>query len=129
MVAMGSSDLNTKLPATSTSAPADTSCEALAELTPPSISSMIIILTLAVADSIHILMTMRTSMKAGMEKRAALIEAVRVNFLAVAITSLTTAIGFLALNFSDSPPFRHLGTMSAVGIAAAWSTGLVVSLP
>ncbi|MEM9899500.1 MAG: MMPL family transporter, partial [Pseudomonadota bacterium] len=28
--------------------------------------------------------------------------------------------GFLTLNFSDSPPFHHLGNMSAAGIAGAW---------
>ncbi|MEM9421520.1 MAG: MMPL family transporter, partial [Pseudomonadota bacterium] len=89
-------------------------------LTPISMSAIIVILTLAVADSIHILLTMRTNMQEGMAKREALIDAIRVNFLAVGITSLTTIVGFLALNFSDAPPFKHLGNMSAVGIFAAW---------
>ena len=79
-----------------------------------------IIMTLAIADSVHILITMRNSMKDGMSKRDALVEAVRVNFLAVMVTSLTTAIGFLALNFSDAPPFWHLGNVSAIGIVMAW---------
>lgn len=89
-------------------------------LTPIALSAPTIILTLAIADSVHILMTMRGSMKAGMSKTDAIVEAVRVNFLAVMVTSLTTAIGFLALNFSDAPPFWHLGNISAVGIVAAW---------
>jgi predicted RND superfamily exporter protein len=89
-------------------------------LTPIAFSAPTIILTLAIADSVHILMTMRSSMKAGMNKRDAIVEAVRVNFLAVMVTSLTTAIGFLALNFSDAPPFWHLGNISAIGIVAAW---------
>ncbi len=96
------------------------------KLTPPSVSATVIILTLAVADSIHILMTMRSSMRGGMPKREALVEAVRVNFLAVAITSLTTAIGFLALNFSDSPPFRDLGNISAAGIFSAWFFSITI---
>lgn len=79
-----------------------------------------IIMTLAIADSVHILITMRNSMKEGMTKNEALVEAVRVNFLAVMVTSLTTAIGFLALNFSDAPPFWHLGNVSAIGIVMAW---------
>jgi predicted RND superfamily exporter protein len=45
---------------------------------------------------------------------------VRVNFLPVSITSVTTIVGFLALNFSDAPPYWHLGNITAVGIAAAW---------
>ncbi|WP_417457859.1 efflux RND transporter permease subunit [Kordiimonas sp.] len=89
-------------------------------LTPISLSAPTIILTLAIADAVHILITARHSMSHGMSKRDALVEAVRVNFLAVMVTSLTTAIGFLALNFSDAPPFWHLGNISAVGIAAAW---------
>ncbi|NVJ97476.1 MAG: MMPL family transporter [Alphaproteobacteria bacterium] len=89
-------------------------------LTPIAMSAPTIILTLAIADAVHILITMRNGMKEGMTKHDAIIEAVRVNFLAVMITSLTTAIGFLALNFSDAPPFWHLGNISAVGIVAAW---------
>jgi len=90
------------------------------KLTPISMSAPIVILTLAVADSIHILLALRGLMRDGMAKREALVEAVRVNFLAVTITSLTTIVGFLALNFSDAPPYWHLGNITAVGVGAAW---------
>ena len=90
------------------------------KLTPISMSAPIVILTLAVADSVHILLTLRGLMRDGMDKTAALVEAVRVNFLPVSITSVTTIVGFLALNFSDAPPYWHLGNITAVGIAAAW---------
>ncbi|GJL94279.1 MAG: RND transporter [Hyphococcus sp.] len=90
------------------------------KLTGPSPMAPVIILTLAIADSIHILISMRGAMREGLEKRAAIIEATRINFLPVAVTSVTTMIGFLALNLSDSPPFRDLGTITAVGIFAAW---------
>lgn len=94
------------------------------KLAGPSPSAVIVILTLAVADAIHVLMTMRVSMRAGMAKKEAIIESIRVNFLAVSITSLTTIVGFLALNFSDAPPFRDFGNISAVGILAAWVLSL-----
>ena len=90
------------------------------KLTPISMSAPIVILTLAVADSIHILLSLRALMREGMDKIEALVEAIRINFLAVGITSLTTVVGFLALNFSDSPPYWHLGNITAVGIVAAW---------
>lgn len=90
------------------------------KLAGPSPSATIVILTLAIADAMHILVTARGAMRAGLEKRAAIIESIRVNFLAVLITSITTIVGFLALNFSDAPPFRDLGNISAVGIALAW---------
>lgn len=89
-------------------------------LTPISASAPIIILTLAIADSIHILISLRSAMREGLHKDDALLEAMRLNFLPVTITSITTIIGFLALNFSDSPPFWHLGNITAVGILAAW---------
>ena len=90
------------------------------KLTPISGSAPIIILTLAIADSIHILIALRSAMRAGMTKSDAIVDAVRLNFLPVGVTSITTIIGFLALNFSDSPPFWHLGNITAVGIGAAW---------
>ena len=83
-------------------------------------SAPIVILTLAVADSVHILLSLRGQMREGRGKVEALVEAVRVNFVPVSITSLTTIVGFLALNFSDSPPYWHLGNITAVGIAGAW---------
>ena len=90
------------------------------KLTPISGAAPTIILTLAIADSLHILIALRKAVRSGMEKSEALIEAIRLNFMPVGITSITTIIGFLALNFSDSPPFWHLGNITAVGIAAAW---------
>jgi predicted RND superfamily exporter protein len=96
------------------------------KLTPIAMSAPVVILTLAVADSIHILMSLRGLMREGMAKTEALVEAVRINFLPVAITSLTTIVGFLSLNFSDSPPYWHLGNITAVGIFAAWIFSVTV---
>ncbi|MDH3217961.1 MAG: MMPL family transporter [Gammaproteobacteria bacterium] len=90
------------------------------KLTPISMSAPIVILTLAVADSIHILLSLRGLMREGMARTEAIVEAVRINFLPVTITSVTTIVGFLALNFSDAPPYWHLGNITAAGIAAAW---------
>jgi predicted RND superfamily exporter protein len=90
------------------------------QLTPPSAAAMTMIMTLAVADSIHILITFVQSMRNGMEKRAAIVESLRVNFMPVFITSLTTVIGFLSMNFSDSPPFHDLGNITAMGMTGAF---------
>lgn len=95
------------------------------ELNSISMSVPIVVMTLAVADSVHILITLLTLMRSGMEKMAAIRESMRINFVAVAVTSLTTIIGFLCLNFSDTPPFWHLGNLSAVGILAAWLISVV----
>jgi len=96
------------------------------QLTPIAMSAPIVILTLSVADSIHILMSLRNLMREGMAKTDALVEAVRINFLPVTITSLTTIVGFLSLNFSDSPPYWHLGNITAVGVFGAWIYSLTL---
>ncbi|MEL6264123.1 MAG: MMPL family transporter [Pseudomonadota bacterium] len=96
------------------------------QLTPISFSAPTVIMTLAVADSIHILISMRAAMRRGLAKAEALVEAMRINFLAVTITSLTTIVGFLALNFSDAPPFWHLGNMTAFGILGAWAFSITL---
>ena len=89
------------------------------KLTPPSASAPTIIMTLAVADSIHVLVSLLALMRKGATRREALSESLRLNLGPVALTSITTAIGFLSLNFSDSPPFGDLGNITAVGVMAA----------
>lgn len=89
-------------------------------LDPVSSAAPIIILTLAVADSIHILVTWLQLRRESTETLEALVQAVRINAKPVFLTSITTAIGFLTLNFSDSPPFRLLGNITAFGVIVAW---------
>jgi uncharacterized protein len=89
-------------------------------LTPPSASAPTVIMTLAVADAVHIIITQMALMRDGLGKRLALVESLRLNFMPVLLTSITTAIGFLTMNFSDAPPFRDLGNITAMGVMAAW---------
>jgi predicted RND superfamily exporter protein len=89
-------------------------------LDPVSSQAVTMILTMAVADSIHILVTMFGELRNGSAKNDAIVEAVRVNLVPVLLTSLTTAIGFLSMNFSDSPPLHRLGNITATGVIAAF---------
>ena len=108
--------------------------------TPPSAAAPTIVLTVAIANCVHVLTTLRHVMQAeasrtlaergsgalaqrtrtGELKRAAIAESLRVNLQPIFLASLTTALGFLSMNFSDVPPFRHLGTFVAFGVAAAF---------
>jgi len=90
------------------------------ELTAPTASAPTIIMTIAIADSIHILVSFLKEMKNGLPKTDAIIETIRVNMQPVFLTSLTTAIGFLSMNFSDSPPFQDLGNITAIGVTFAF---------
>ncbi len=89
-------------------------------LTPPSTASITMIMTLAVADSIHVLVSMIQEMRRGRSKREAITESLRINSHPVFLTSITTVIGFLSMNFSEVPPLRNLGNIAATGVAAAW---------
>ncbi len=89
-------------------------------LTPPSAQAPVIIMTLAIADSIHILVAMLKGMRRGLSKNEAIVESMRVNMLPVFLTSLSTVIGFLSMNFSAVPPFHHLGNTTAAGVVAAF---------
>ncbi len=91
-----------------------------AVLVPSSEIAPIIILTLSVAHSVHILSSMRLSMQGGLGKHDALVEALRINMAPVFITSITTTIGFMCMNFSDAPPFRLLGNIVATGVMVAF---------
>ncbi|MDH5435406.1 MAG: MMPL family transporter, partial [Gammaproteobacteria bacterium] len=89
-------------------------------ITPPSASTPTIVLTIAIASSVHILVTFVHSMSDGMSKHDAMVESLRINMQPVFLTTVTTAIGFLSMNFSDVPPFHHLGNMVAIGVVASF---------
>lgn len=79
-----------------------------------------IVMTIAVADTVHILISYFHGLRHGLERYAAIRESLRINVNPVFITSLTTIIGVLCLNFSDSPPYRDLGNMVALGVLVAF---------
>ncbi|EIA0832655.1 MMPL family transporter [Vibrio parahaemolyticus] len=78
-----------------------------------------LIMTLAVADCVHVIATMRQSMKNGFTKVQSIERSIALNFLPILITSVTTAIGFLMMNMSDSPVLRDFGNLSALGVMVA----------
>ena len=89
-------------------------------LNPVSGAAPIIILTVAVADCVHLLLSFVHYYRVnGYEKHKAMQEALRLNAKPILLTSLSTIIGFLTMNFSDAPPFRELGNITAAGIAVA----------
>jgi predicted RND superfamily exporter protein len=89
-------------------------------MTPPTGFVPTAILTIAVADTIHILISYYYELNHGRSKREAIQESLRINFSPVFITSITTIIGVLCLNTSDSPPYRDMGNMIAAGVLFAW---------
>ncbi|MCY4098657.1 MAG: MMPL family transporter [Rhodospirillales bacterium] len=97
-----------------------------------------VVLTVALASCVHVYSTLVHQLRsnapgspeggdapyppaqAEAQKRNAIIESVRVNLQPVFLASLTTALGFLSMHFSEVPPFRQLGTFVAFGVAASF---------
>ncbi len=96
------------------------------EVTGPITVMPLIVLTLAVANCVHILVSMQTAMRQGLDKAAAIVESLRINMLPVFVTSLTTAIGFLCMNFTPVPPLRVLGNFTAIGMLLAFCLSVVL---
>ena len=89
-------------------------------LTSISISAPIIILTVAVANCVHVLVTFTHGLRQGEHRLDAMEESLRVNLQPVFLASATTAIGFSSMNFSEVPPFNHLGTLVSIGVVLSF---------
>lgn len=89
------------------------------QLSPPAVSAPTIILTIAVANCVHLLVAFNASISRGITKQAAMVESLTLNLYPIFITGITTIMGFLTLNFSEVPPYRVLGNIVALGVAAA----------
>jgi predicted RND superfamily exporter protein len=85
-------------------------------ITPTGTSAPNIILTVAVANSVHILISYFHHLREGLKKNEAIKESLRINLSPVALASITTGVGFLTMNFSESPPFQQMGTIVAIGV-------------
>lgn len=90
------------------------------------ITAPVIILTIAVCDAVHLLVIYLRELARSGDRIAAMKESLKINLQPIFLTSLTTAIGFLSLNFSDSPPFRELGTICATGVILAMLLSLTL---
>ena len=89
-------------------------------ISPTNAGIPIIVMAITVAYAVHIVSITLLRMGDGLDKLSAIADSLRHNLTPVFLTSLTTAIGFLSLNASDSPPFNILGNMVAFGVFCAF---------
>ena len=87
---------------------------------PPISPAPTIVLMMVVANCVHLLVALQQRLRAGDSKHDAIVESLRLNLHPVFLASLTTALGFLSMNFSEVPPYRHLGVFVAFGISASF---------
>lgn len=89
------------------------------DLTSVSSSAPTIILTLAISNAVHILTSFYAGMRKGNDKYTAMYESLVANTKPVFLVNFTTALGFLTMNFSESPVFGALGNIVAMGVVCA----------
>ena len=94
--------------------------------TPVSASIPIIVMTFSVAYSVHIVVAALSGISLGLDRNAAIGASLRTNAWPVFLTTLTTAIGFLSLNASESPPFHVLGNFVAVGVLCTFAYSMTL---
>ncbi|ODA35987.1 RND transporter [Veronia pacifica] len=79
-----------------------------------------LLLTLAVADCVHIITGYVNGLNQGKNQREAISYSLELNFTALLVTSVTTSFGFLMMNASVSPVLVDFGNLSALGVMVAF---------
>ena len=95
-------------------------------LSPSSLCAPTILMTMAVADSVHFLTGYYARFETTGDRIEAMVQSLVSHVPAVFFTSMATIVSFLTLNFSDAPPFRDLGNITAMGVGAAFVLSLTL---
>lgn len=88
--------------------------------TPSTAPATTIVLMISIAGCVHLLVTLMQRLQAGDSKNTAIVESLRINLYPMFLASLTTALGFLSMNFSEVPPYRHLGMFVTFGVGVSF---------
>ena len=94
-------------------------------LTSISMNVMNIMVSIALAETIHLLHVFFRALHSGMSKQDAIRDTLTRNFNAVLFTSVTTAVGFYATLWVDIPPFNDLGYFAGMGTIYAFGASVL----
>ncbi|MCI0755769.1 efflux RND transporter permease subunit [Teichococcus vastitatis] len=95
-------------------------------MTSVSVAAPFVITIVAVCDTVHFAFAAAEARHKGHDRRAAVIHAAKMTAWPVLLASLTTAVGFFSLLFSDSPPFAHLGLLCGLGTVFAYIYAMTI---
>ncbi|MCC7441412.1 MAG: MMPL family transporter [Bdellovibrionales bacterium] len=79
-----------------------------------------ILIAVAVADSVHLLVTYLKAINAGKSRRAAAEYSLVKNFAPTVLTSVTTAVGFFSFAQAKIVPIASMGIGAGMGTIYAW---------
>lgn len=91
-----------------------------------SIIAPLVLVIIAVANSVHIISIYKQAMHRGAAKVDSMHESISHNFQPVTLAALTTAIGFSSLNMCSSPAIQEFGQIVALGIVFAYLMTLLM---
>ena len=91
-----------------------------------SVMAPLVVVTIAVADSVHIISIFRQSLQQGLSPSAAMRQSLQFNLRPISLATITTLIGFASLNLASSPAISSFGTVVAIGVAFAYLLTLCV---
>ena len=80
----------------------------------------ILIITLALADCIHLFSIYFQNRVKGISSKESMEKSLEMNIQPLFLTTISTCIGFLCLNFIEVAPLRDLGNAVAIGIGFAF---------
>ena len=80
----------------------------------------VFVVAIGIADAMHLLWIYTMARKKGMDNYEAIHYSVKKNFLAILLTSVTTAIGFASLGISAVVPIQTLGIATASAAVLAF---------
>lgn len=79
-----------------------------------------ILLTIAIADTVHILTVYYFGLKQGFSNNEAVNYTLTKNFYPTLLTSLTTAVGFFSFGSAKIGPIADMGVAVGIGVFYAW---------
>jgi len=100
------------------------------ELNQISTMGPLVVYTIAMADGIHIVSIYLQGRHRSLSREEAMRESMAVNLRPVSLATVTTAIGFLSLNYCSSPAIYGFGNVVAIGVCWAYvvTLGLLPTL-
>ena len=89
----------------------------------------ILIITLALADCVHLFSIFFQQRAKGHSSKESMVRSLELNLQPLFLTTLTTCIGFLSFNVLDVPPLQDLGNFVSIGIAMAFIFTIFFAAP
>ena len=80
----------------------------------------LVVVVVAIADGIHILAAYVQGLHQGLAKLDSMRKSLEINLRPITLATITTAMGFLSLNYSSSPGIYGFGNLVAIGVCWAY---------